>query len=411
MSDIGYGTGRIHEIIDALQKQYNCDSMDDISVKNKLDALCVNVGLDYNEFDDLIMDNSPVLRTVKGHVFETFFDALLRSNGYEVKEIGGDKAVDREVNGFSLQLKTPTLAGTRDDLVQYKTHKTHGAKSELESLDYYHQRSHFADFLVGLISYDPLNIIFIPNNKLPPHPKSPEHILSPFTVNWRESAGLNNFKCIGVDLKSVEGVLPVLGKEHLPRLSKFLNVTSEAIVDTILNKENFRIWDMAIRGFAREKAFERFAQSLGLPLVPPLTTGKDRADKADHAIPINDGKSYVYLQMKGVSTNNCTFDSDECIVGVETQLTRGRVNDHPTQSRLYLKTDFDYLIIGLDPALTHTYRRGTGIKKPELEWEFYSIPTEKLECHPDMPHRLKSLQKFSYLGIQDYQIVDEFKLI
>lgn len=400
----GYGTGRIHEIIDCLLKYYKCKSIIDVSTKAKLDLLCRNLDLSYSEFDDLIIDNSPVLRTVKGHVFETFFDTLLKKSGFDVKEIGGDQAIDRVVNGFSLQLKTPTLAGTSGNFVQYKTHKTHGAKSEQESLDYYHRKDHFADFLVGLVTTEPLNIVFISNDKLPLHPKSSAHILSPFTIDWSCNSGLNAFDLIGVTLKPMQNIITYESKNELmPRLTKLLGVSTEIIVNTILNKGNFRIWDMTIRGFAREKAFKKFATAKALKLVEPRQTRRARADKADYAILLKNG-SYVFLQMKGVSTNNCLFNSHNLVVAVETQLTRGRVNDHPTQSRLYLKSDFDYLIIALDPALVYTYREAAKKKAPFLEWEFYAIPTIDLESHHGMSHRLKSLQKFSYSALQKYKI-------
>ena len=101
-----YGSGRIAEIITHLLTESCEDHIEDISVKKKVSALCEALDLSASELDNLILDNSPVLRTVKGHVFETYFDTLLRTNGYEVTEIGGDNAVDRVVNGFSLQLKT-----------------------------------------------------------------------------------------------------------------------------------------------------------------------------------------------------------------------------------------------------------------------------------------------------------------
>jgi hypothetical protein len=177
-----YGTGSIKEIISALKKQYEVNSVKELTEKQKLDCLCHILQLTYSQLDQLIALNSPVFRTVKGHVFEAIFDHLVEACGQEVIEVGGDEAVDRIVNGIKLQLKTPTLAGTKGRLVQYKTHKTHGAKSELESLDYYHHKAEFADYLVGLISYSPLRILFLKKDELPTHLQSPEHIISPFTT-------------------------------------------------------------------------------------------------------------------------------------------------------------------------------------------------------------------------------------
>lgn len=103
------------------------------------------------------------MRTVKGHVFETYFDDLIESCGQESEGIGGDSGIDRIVNGITLQLKTPTAAGTKGPYVQYKTHKTHGAKSEQGSYDYYHTVDEFADTswpLTNLLSCELLHAPF-----------------------------------------------------------------------------------------------------------------------------------------------------------------------------------------------------------------------------------------------------------
>ena len=104
---MGYGTGRIGEIIDHLQKTYK-KPIAELSPRVKLDSLCESIQMDPLVFDAMICDNSPVLRTVKGHAFESFFDYLLTSNGVGVTEVGGDDSVDRIVNERTLQLKTCT---------------------------------------------------------------------------------------------------------------------------------------------------------------------------------------------------------------------------------------------------------------------------------------------------------------
>lgn len=110
-----------------------------------------------------------------------------------------------------------------------------------------------------------------------------------------------------------------------------------------------------------------------------------------------------FLQVKGLSVNNCKFLGKQSIVAIETQLTRGRVNDDPTQSRLYYFTDFDWLIVGLEPCLAKMFRRECELL-PELEWEFYAVPTKNLKSHSRMKHRLNSVQKFTYLDFQKYKI-------
>lgn len=393
-----YGTGRIGEIIDSLELRHR-KKVSELDVDTKLQALTEALGLSIYDFDALMANNSPVLRTVKGHAFETFFDALLRKSGVAVEEIGGDSAVDREVNGYTLQLKTPNLSGTKNGFVEYKTHKTHGAKSESESIDYYHKASHFADFLVGLVSYEPLEIIFISQDELPRTLASSCHIKSPFKVLKDQHQGLNAFHRIGVrELAKNEGVFCQPGHELLPLTAKSIGVSSEVIVDTIMKKDNFRVWDMSIRGFAKELSFTQYFDSIGIELEDPKVTGRDRFEKADFVF--KDGLSYKFIQMKGVSTNNCVFDTLDPVVAIETQLTRGRVNDHPTQSRLYLRSDFDYLAIALDPPLVQICRKEEFNSKSE----FYLIPSTKLISHGTMGHRFNSLQKFTYSSLQEFKV-------
>ena len=393
-----YGTGRIGEIIDSLELRYG-KKVSDLDVGIKSHALTESLGLSICQFDALIAMNSPVLRTVKGHAFESFFDALLRKSGVDVKEVGGDNAVDREVNGFTLQLKTPNITGTKNGFVEYKTHKTHGAKSERESIDYYHRVSHFADYLVGLISYKPLEIIFISQDELPRTPASSLHIKSPFRVIKEHHKGVNAFERIGVrHLVQDEGVFFQAGNELLPLTAKSIGVSSEIIIDTIMKKDNFRVWDMSIRGFAKEISFTQHFESIGIELKDPKITGRERFEKADFVF--KEGLDYKFIQMKGVSTNNCNFDALDPMVAIETQLTRGRINDHPTQSRLYLRSDFDYLALALDPPLVQTCRK-RGVSSTS---EFYLIPSDRLMSHKVMNHRFNSLQKFSYSSLQEFKV-------
>jgi hypothetical protein len=157
------GTGRIKEIINALKSTYGVTTIRELNPEIKLNSLLTAMQLDINDFDCLIADNSPVFRTIKGHAFEIVFEYIVKRAGYDVIDVGGDGAVDLIVNGYKLQLKTPYSAGTRGQIIQYKTHKTHGAKSESESMDYYHNIDEFADFLVGLVSYDPFRILILKN--------------------------------------------------------------------------------------------------------------------------------------------------------------------------------------------------------------------------------------------------------
>lgn len=396
-------TGRISQIIASLLSIHSAKSLAALTEAQKLTALCEGLDFTPAQLDDLIADNSPVLRTIRGHAFELFFDHLLAQSGYTSEKRGGDTDIDRVVNGHTLQLKTPTQSGTSGDVVQFKTHKTHGAKSEQESLGYYHDADSFADFLVGLISYRPLKIIFIPRKDLPRHGKSGEKILSPFSVNWAKHPGLNTFSLIGakkVDLEAANKMLDYV-ESTLPKSSKILGLPSGVIIDTIVQEENFRIWDMNIRGFSREHAFRYYLASAQIDALVPSHCSRTRADKADLALMQKGREACRHFQVKGITLGACHLEAEVPLIGIETQLSRGRANDHPTQSRLYLKTDFDELILCLEPPITTLLNRG---KTKKSSWEFYAISVEKLKEHGKFPRRLKSLQILRYSDLQRYRI-------
>ena len=379
-----YNTGRIRDIIADLSEIRS--DIKSISTKEKLKYLCRYLDCSVYEFDELISSNPQVLRTVKGHAFEQYFDCLMEENGYFSEEIGGDSAIDRLVNRNSLQLKTPNKEGTRGTIVQYKTHKTHGAKSEKESTEYYHSLSDFADYLVGLISYDPLNIILLKKSELPVLKNDKTKICSTFTLNWINHLGLNNFDRIGVRINSNVQLLKT-NSELLPKSCKLMNLNSKIIIDTILCAKNFRIWDLSIRGFAREQKFQSLLKNKGIQHHDSVTITQSRNEKADGAINLN-GQIELY-QLKGISTKNCNFNLMDPIIATETQLTRGRVNDHPTQSRLYLTTDFSLLVLAIDPAISKLIKLKAG-----LQWTFFVIPGRCLKPHHKFENRFASLQKF-----------------
>jgi len=401
-----FGTGRIAEIIEYLKSKYTVNFVRELSTRQKLDTLCEFLQLSHQQFDRLIVSYPPVLRTIKGHVFENVFVHLVSDNGYEVVEVGGDNGIDLIVNGNTLQLKSPYVAGSKGSVVQYKTHKTHGAKSEDESLEYYHSASDFADYLVGLVSYSPMRVIFLQRTELPRHPRARNKILSPFEVRWDNHPGLNAFDRIGIDridLSTSRYLCSDPVSELLPRSAQKLNVKTGIILNTILKKVNFRIWDMSIRGFAREVYFQDYLREHRIAVYNPTSCRAQRGDKADLALcRKSDGKLH-FLQVKGVSLNNCQFTGKSSTVAVETQLTRGRVNDHPTQSRLYLTTDFGVLLIGIDPSLVQKYREEVGFDR-RFTWEFYALPVSNLATHLRFTRRLKSMQKFKYLELQAYLV-------
>jgi len=401
---------RIEDIIDALTKKFGTSDLSRIPDMEKLDALCHAIGLSPSQLDDLISGNSPVMRTITGHVFEVFFDRLMKSNGMIVRTVGGDEAVDRIVNGLSIQLKTPTKSGTKGKMVMYKTHKTHGAKSETESEEYYHSKSSFPDLLVGLISYDPLRVLFLKRDSLPIHSSLKDRIKSPFTIEWRQHPGLNAWSELGLKTLIVPDWAKSLrpgANEPLPKTASMIGLPSGFILDAILQKENFRIWNMNIRGFAREVAFVFQLRAHDARPFKPSDCRKDRADKADVCLRDASTKKSVFFQVKGVTKDQCSYEKGNPILAIETQLSRGRVNDHPTQSRLYYASDFDFLILSLEPYTSDLCHVAAG-QTPDHGWDYYCIPTSRFSRHPSYPSRLKSMQKIAYQELQQYRVDEKW---
>lgn len=355
------------------------------------------------ELDNVIAKNSPVLRPVKGHCFEKYFDEVCIRNQISCEIVGGDSSVDRIVNKKSLQLKTPTLAGTKENVVIYKTHNTHGAKSEQESMSYYHTEDSFADYLVGLISYKPERLIILRKKDLPKHSKNKKYIQSPFKVIWDNHPGLNNFDILGiskaVSYPSGDKKEPIFKQTALEiGINHLGSLADKLIVESIVSKSNFRIWDMSIRGFLREQVFKNKTANSSVNVKKTENSAKNRTDKADfNILDSRISKSMESVQIKGISTNNCKFDGKDSLIVTETQLTRGRVNNHPTQSRLYLRSDFKYLLLVLDPPISRL------CNQKESCWEYYLIPVSDLNPHSTYKNRLASHQRFSYETIQKYK--------
>lgn len=154
---------------------------------------------------------------------------------------------------------------------------------------------------------------------------------------------------------------------------------------------------MSIRGFAREVVLKRFLNANKISFDDhPARIRPERGNKSDLAIQ-KDGGSYFFVQVKGVSGNNCRFRGKDSMLAIETQLTRGRINDHPTQSRLYLESDFDYLIVGVDPAISHISGLGD-------DWFFALIPSAILQRHTLFPNRYKAMQHFSSEELIQYKL-------
>lgn len=403
-------TGRIGEIASAACSYYGISGISQLSTEQKLTSLCTALSIDANSLDEIITNSSEVKRTVKGHAFEIIFEKMLANNNIVCENVGGDGDIDLIVNNIPLQLKTPYINGCSDNIVSYKTHKTHGAKSELESFDYYHKVSDFADYLVGLVSYEPFQVVIIPKSALPRVDGHPEYIQSPMYISIKNGQYINEFDRIGINkVLNFPDSITFCGKnEVLPLSSAAMNVKSEYILEAIFRVENFRIWDMNIRGFIRERILHNLLTYKQITRYPITITGLERAEKSDMVLRQNTN-SYIRFQVKGLTFSGCKFCGRESRIDCETQLSRGRVNDHPTQSRLYKTSDFEYVIMAVDPPYTnHFSQEYYGF--PDYNWSFYCVPTTALATHTTYANRIASHQYILYSELQQYKITDNWFL-
>lgn len=396
-------SGRIREIIDVSEAVFQRKA-GDLPPELKADILCSVMCITREDLDHIIADHAEVSRTIKGHAFEVVFDTIMAMNGVNCIEVGGDTDVDRVINGHTLQLKTPYVSGCSEGIVSYKTHKTHGAKSQTESIGYYHKVEDFADFLVGLVSYEPFTVLIVPKNALPEVQMHPGYIQSPMYLDKEDPATRNNFWQLGVAqrIHCPANLLPPADDECLPLSSKALQLKSDYILRAIFIRDNFRIWDMNMRGFIREHVLLQYLAAHGIRVYPPTVTGLDRADKCDFVLKDHRG-DYVRFQVKGLTWRGAVFDGPDTMIDCESQLSRGRVNDHPTQSRLYKVTDFEYLIIAVDPPYANTLSLHT-FGRNDYRWHFCCIPMSRLRKHHAYTNRVASHQYIPYRELQAYRI-------
>ena len=396
-------SGRISEILEAAEAFYHRRAAD-LPPETKAALLCSAMCITRQNLDAVISGHPEVIRTVKGHAFEVVFDAMMAANGVECIEVGGDTDVDRIINGHTLQLKTPYVKGCAPGIVSYKTHKTHGAKSLSESVDYYHTVQTFADYLVGLVSYRPFTVLIVPKAALPRVPSHPHHIQSPLWLPTDDPATVDRYDALGVSRRMHfpgDTLSPIEG-ECLPTSAALFRLRSDYILRAIFIGDNFRIWDMNMRGFLREHVLRQYLTAAGIRAYPSGAAGKARADKSDLALKAGDG-GYVRFQVKGLTWSKTALRGDKTTVDCETQLSRGHVNDHPTQSRLYHETDFDALIVAVDPAYTNTLSHEC-FDRPDYQWRFYCLPMSILRRHKIYTHRIASHQKLNWRDLQAYRV-------
>lgn len=395
--------GRIDEIIE-LSERFFRKKATDLSPEIKADILCSVMRITRTDLDQVIARHSEVSRTIKGHAFEVVFDSMMSINDIPCMEIGGDTDIDRVINEHTLQLKTPYVNGCSEGIVLYKTHKTHGAKSQTESVDYYHKIEDFADYLIGLVSYEPFAVLIVPKERLPRVAGYPEYIESPMYLKIDDPLTNNNFQQLGITktMYFPTNLLTPGHNECLPVSSMLLQLKSDYILRAIFIKDNFRIWDMNMRGFIREHILSKYLIAGNIKAYPPTVTGLDRSDKCDLVLKDRHNQ-YVRFQVKGLTWKGTVLDGINTRIDCETQLSRGRVNDHPTQSRLYKVTDFDSLIIAVDPPYSNTLSLAT-FGRHDYHWNFYCVPMSKLRKHPTYTNRVFSHQYLSYKELQHYRI-------
>lgn len=400
-------SGRISEIYNLAEEYFNCPPSD-LNPEIKLEILCTVMNITPHDLDAIIAYHPQVSRTIKGHAFEVAFDTMMLYNGIDCKEIGGDTDIDRIINGATLQLKTPFMNGCNYEkgIVSYKTHKTHGAKSLTESIDYYHKVSDFADYLVGLVTYEPFQVLIVPKEDLPRVKRSQAYIQSPMYLDFLSSNKLNNFRQLGItqSMEFPSHLLTLDDDECLPAASNYLHLKSDFILRSIFIKDNFRIWDMNIRGFIREHVLNNVLLKNGIESYPAEIIHSKRSDKCDLLIKSNGSKPQRF-QVKGLTWNGCCLDGPYTTIDCETQLSRGRVNDHPTQSRLYLSTDFDYLIIAMEPPYVNTLSLH-AFGESNYNWKFYCIPTSDLRRHRLYTNRIASHQHIPFKELEERYAMD-----
>ena len=397
-------TGRIGEIISKACEYYNVSRITQLTDKQKLDFLCATSQIDSTSLDEIVANSPEVMRTVKGHTFEVVFEKMMALNNITCDDIGGDSDVDLVVNGISTQLKTPFINGCSDDVMSYKTHKTHGAKSEQESMDYYHKVSDFADYLIGLVSYTPFEVVIIPKDELPTVPSNADYIQSPMYISIKQRNYINQFNRLNIykQLLFPQEEITVSDSEILPLSANAISVKSEFILNSIYRPENFRIWDMNMRGFIRERSLRNLFTNNSIHTFPPTITGLERPEKSDLVLQKKNG-DYVRFQVKGLTINGCTFSGQSSRIDCETQLSRGRVNDHPTQSRLYKVSDFEFVIIAMDPPYTNHFNLEV-FSTPKYQWSYYCVPVASLKVHPTYTSRIDSHQYILYTDLLQFQI-------
>lgn len=326
------------------------------------------------EFDAFCSSEPHVVRSLKGHCFEAWFDDLLTRAGYHCEEIGGDSLFDRRVNGKTLQLKTPYQRGTVDGVkVSYRMHKTHGPERFPDVL---YRREDFADFLVGHRRGN--DVLICPAANMPlkkeVQKKSPwpDYIADPTPFNWN-CEWVNRYDLIGVDAKRISA--DESGDSlFFPAIARAVGFNDVYIVKAILNPRNFRVWQQNIVGSVREFHFKKWLTGQGFRLQTPAEARLDyrSRNKVDLICFRSGSIEGARIQVKGLTKSLCKGN----IAGVETKNSHGR-----PPLRLYRRTDFDYLAVVVDPGVIPSLI-ATAKSVDQAAYNFVLVSARDLPLHP-----------------------------
>jgi hypothetical protein len=294
------------------------------------------------EFDTFCSKTPHILRSLRGHAFEVWFDDLMRLSGYECKKKGGDNVVDRVLNNHTLQLKTPYEIGTTNgEQVAYRMHKTHGAETYPDAL---YRQSEFADYLVGWHPDKTKGLVICPSKNLKtraeinPKLKWGEYIADPVPFEWN-TPWLNRWDLLGVDKTRL--VFPdVESNKILPKTSRAVGFSDIEIIRAVVSRENFRVWQQLIVGSVREYHFLSYVEQNGVSMKEPTDLDTRGKEKVDYVYDGSGGR--VRIQVKGLTRGICRGN----ILGCETQGSHSR---KPT--RYYRRSDFEVLAIVIDPGM------------------------------------------------------------
>ncbi len=332
--------------------------------EKKINELRAIVGyISWSDLEVFILDTPHIWRPIKGHCFETWFDKVIRYWGYTIKSKGGDDAVDRVLDGKTLQLKTPNRGSTKENIrVAYSLHKTHGLEKRPNNL---YVPKEFADFLVG--QHPTEGLIICPKEHIPHDKTYPDYFADPAYFDWNNK-WLNRFDLLGI--KKVKKDIPQFteykSNKFFAKIGEKTQLSDEEIIDTLLAPENFRILKQNMRGSIREWYFKRYALAQGIMLHEPPKTSKTRERNKVDLITTNG----IRIQVKGITRSISKFP----VVGVEIKGSHGRI-----PQRLYKVGDFDYLVVVLDPDLFEEkitekiiYQKG---------YNYVVIPAKDLKLH------------------------------